>query len=126
MIDAGLFVPSRPPETEPVEACGFDDLIKDLVSGILKIEQRASSGAAACDHRIGDPLANLMTVLVRRNPLADIFQGRRHVGDGVLIELCQHFPRAPFDERSIEADKCLIPVPFLESGSEINVSCSIY
>jgi hypothetical protein len=83
------------PETEPIKSWRFYDLTQDLGSGILKVDQRALSCATASHHGIGNALADLVTVLIRWNPLADILQRRRHVGDGVLVELCQHFSLRP-------------------------------
>jgi hypothetical protein len=80
---------SGPPqalEAEPVKPRGFDDLVQDQGSGILKVDQGASSGIAASDHRICNPFTNFVTVLVGWNPLADLFESRRHIGDGVLIK----------------------------------------
>lgn len=43
-----------------------------------------------CDHRVRYPLARIVTVLVRWDPLANIRQRGGHIGHHVLIELDQH------------------------------------
>jgi hypothetical protein len=93
--DAALFERPRALKTEPIKRGRSDDLVQDPGSGILEIDQGAASGMAASHHGIRNPFANFVAVLVRRNPLANVFQRRGHIGDGVLIKLCEHFFRIP-------------------------------
>jgi len=93
--NVGLSEPQRTAETEPIEPRRLDDLLEHLGAGILKVCQGASAGVAAGHHGIRNALANFVTVLVRRNPFADLFQGCCHVGDGVLVKFGQHFASRP-------------------------------
>jgi hypothetical protein len=112
-----LFKVPRRPQTEPIKPSRLDDLVQDPGSGILKIHQGASSGMAASHHGICDPFTNFVVVLVRRNPLADIFQRRGHVGDGVLVEFCQHFSLSRLIKDHFKSVRYSITAPFREKAA---------
>jgi hypothetical protein len=82
---------SPAPKTEPIESGRSDDLVQDLQTRILKVDQGASSGMAAHNHSIRDALSNFVAVFVCRYLFADVFQGSRHICDRVLIKFCQQF-----------------------------------